>query len=589
MKKEIVIIDTGYDIYGKNRNKVKGIEIRCSREKDYSFDEEIDDEIGHGTAIVDRIFEKSKFDVSVYMIKIFSSEQITDTEMLVAALKFCYETVDADILLISLGVREVSGEMHEYIKKISEKETIIVSAFDNMKCLSYPAAYKEVIGVDVSEKYIEEGLYEIYYGDNVVDVCGADVYYRLNWLRNKKVILRGTSFCATDIVVMLLNERKCIRNKKSALKILEKKASNVYRYDLQDTIDEKSFIHSIRKAIVLPLNKEIYALAAFEDLCDFEIVGYYDVKYGMKIGKRIKDVKAYTKNPKIIKDIKEINWLDDFDTVICGHMDKISMCLKRNILQEISECCKRHKKKLYAFDRILEKRRSRDYVFGREYLYPFNCSDLSLYGRNGKLCLNNTPTLLVAGTSSKQGKYTILLNLLKYLREQCVDVGIIGSEPSSLLFGFDQYLSYGYRNNCELNEEEVLLVVNEYVRKFQEMGKQIIVMAEQSGILPYKMLNTNMYTAKQMGIVLGLKPDSFILCVNRNDRKEYIMRCIKCLESVSNAKLLCIVRSDVLDDELENDCFEGGLPDVDIYELSDESLSEKLGRTVINFYIDSTD
>ena len=589
MKKQLAIIDSGYDIHGKNSDKVDVIEISLLENGNYLYRETKGDEIGHGTALVDRIVEKTNENFSIYMIKIFSTNQIADSDILVEALGYCYKNINPNILVISLGVRETSFRMHKYIKQLSESGTIIVSAFDNMKCLSYPAAFTEVIGVDISEKYSLEGEYDVYYGDGIVDVCGADVFYHLNWINSSRIILRGSSFFVADIVAKIIDEKRKLESKKDVLKVLEREAVNIYKCKKKIKIDEKTFIASIKKAVVLPLNKEVFSLAAFEDLCDFEIVDYYDIKYGMNVGKRIIDIKPYTGNEKVVKDIEKINWLDDFDTVICGHLGKASLYLKKNFLNELIDCCVKYRKKLYTFDGFLLKKRKTNFVFGKEYLFPFNYSNPAIHYRNGKMCLNSTPTVLVVGTSSKQGKYTVQLNLIRYLRNKKINVGAIGSEPSALLFGFEEYLSYGYNNNCMLNDEEIPLVVNEYVRKFQEEKKDLILLGEQSGVIPYQMLNTEMYSLKQMGILLGLSPDSFILCVNKYDDKKFVMRCIKYVESLTCAKLLCIVRSETLNDDLISNHSWGEIPGIDIFELSDKNLSRKLGETVINFYINSTD
>lgn len=48
----------------------------------------------------------------------------------------------------------------------------------------------------------------------------------------------------------------------------------------------------------------------------------------------------------------------------------------------------------------------------------------------------STPVLAVCGTSSKQGKFTLQLELRKRFCEMGYKVGQIGTEPNSLLLGW---------------------------------------------------------------------------------------------------------------------------------------------------------
>ncbi len=49
----------------------------------------------------------------------------------------------------------------------------------------------------------------------------------------------------------------------------------------------------------------------------------------------------------IIKDFDKINWKDNFDTIIVGHVDVINKLMKLDFIQEIFEKCLKNKKNVY--------------------------------------------------------------------------------------------------------------------------------------------------------------------------------------------------------------------------------------------------
>lgn len=585
----IVIVDSGYDKNGKNAKEVCGLAIENQESKKIVCKNKMSDEIGHGTAIIDRIYEKTNQKMEVIMIKIFSSKYVADVNDLNYALQYIAQEMEIDFLLISLGVRIYSDKMERNIDQIVTKGTVIISAFDNMKCISYPAAFKKVIGIDVSDKYCNEGEYDIFFTkDQIVDICGADVTFRLDWLQNKKIVLKGSSFFATDILIKLINHKKKFFGKESAMKFLSKSAIKVFTKSYEIIVNEKRFLNSIKKAVVLPINKEIITMAAYEDMCPFNIIGYYDVKYKLTIGKKLCDIYPHTKNKKKIKDIDKIDWYGEFDTIICGHMNQIEKVLGKNIKKEILKKCIRYGKRMYSFDSF----RVHEFHcrYGVNYLFPSNTMPSSLNYRRGKLVINNTPTVLIVGTSSKQGKFTIQLELYRYLKKRKVNIGAIGTEPSSALLGFSQYLSYGYNNNCTINSDEMPLVVNDMIKKFQEKNVELIMLGEQSGIVPNNTLNLSMYSLKQMGIMLGLSPDSFILCINDFDDLDYVKKSIAFVKSVTNAELLCIVESNLINCNglIKKSDFHDLYVSYKILDINENNLGSKLGNIVLNYYANNS-
>lgn len=581
--KKVVIIDTGYDYSGKYKDDISGIEIKKGTKDVFDLSSDFHDEIGHGTAIINMILKEQQCEI--FVIKIFSKEQITDGQLLNAGLRYICDMKDVNFLVISLGVRQYDFEMQLLVQRLAKNGTIIISAFDNMGCVSYPAGFEEVIGVDVTEKYRTGNEFDVYSGD-LIDVRGGNEFYRLDWVGQKKMILGGSSFLVAKILIQILKSSELVTNKEQAIRSLCKSAQQIIEKKKTKHIQGTEFVRQIKRAIVFPFNKEIHSIAAFEELCDFEVIGYFDVKYNLKVGKKINEILEYCDNEKVIQDYEEIDWNTDFDTVICGHVGKISLAIGNDYLGKIVKKCKINNKKLYSFDRCVEKYKY--FRYGKDFCFPQNVAAELPILRCGKMVLNSTPTLAVLGTSSRQGKFTIQLQLMKELRKRGFVVGGIGTEPSALLYGFTYMLSYGYQNCCKLNSDQIILMLNEMTRKLQMENVDIIISGAQSGTIPENMLNLSMYTSKQLGYLLGLNPDAYILCVNRNDDISYIEKTIQFVNSITEAKLVaivvCNIESNRFREKKDNYKKLSNKYGEKIFPLEEYNLSEKLTKIVIDYY-----
>ena len=433
--------------------------------------------------------------------------------------------------------------------------------------------------------YTDENLFSIT-NDDVVDIIGADCYFRLRWKENKKMILQGSSFCTAVIMNKLLASRKKFHTKQSAKEYLKSIAqSELIEQDCYDTNRIYNFVKNIHRAVIFPFNKEIHSLAAFENMLDFQVERYYDVREKMLVGKKISDILNYCDNSKCICDINSLCWEDEFDTIICGHLFEIQSLLKRNYIEKIIEKSKIYRKKVFFFDDIstylIDKNKNE--MICSVNAVKYYCPQV----RDGMLAINGTPTVAVLGTSSKQGKYTIQLSLRNELMKRGYDVGVLGTEPSSFLFGFDETYAYGYGNMMNTLNDETTHIVNEMIRKINSQGRDIIITGAQSGMIPYYLTNTKMYTSKQLEFLLGVNPDTYILCVNSIDTIEYIKKTISFIESVTEAELAGIVISERLKSQGENfhiqdklcECFGRNI----IYYLEDMDI-RRLGDSVIKRY-----
>ena len=139
-KKQVIIVDSGVSINNTylKEDSIQGLCIN----KDMSISYDINDEYGHGTAIYGII--RSVIDVAnIINIKIPKIQNGIESSDLVAALKYIYDNFMPDIINLSMGISVCDDHkaLYDICKKLNDRGTIIVSAFDNTGCYSYPAIF----------------------------------------------------------------------------------------------------------------------------------------------------------------------------------------------------------------------------------------------------------------------------------------------------------------------------------------------------------------------------------------------------------------------------------------------------------------
>lgn len=534
----IVIIDTGFNFSNNNFVNLKslnGISIKKIDDKIY-MNEDYSDNIGHGTIVSNILLEYIKVDVDIFMIKIMNNQTDSiEDDLLIEALRYCEANLRCDLLLISLGTLYSSNVLENIINKISKKGIAIISAFDNEKCVSYPAAYESVIGIDVTKEYKIIDHYAII-KNSIIDIQGADIYHRTKGADGSKIIVKGSSFYCSYITAMIVNLQIPVLNKEACLLALEQNAMMI----LNTHIPQKQIKIKINNAIVFPINKETNSIAAFEHLAYFNVLGYYDIREKGLVNKKINQVLTYTTNEKYIQDFSKIDWNDDFDTFICGHIGDISKILGYDILDIIAQKCYLHNKLLICFDNTynyLEK-----YPQLRLW-FPYIDQNHVPQNRFGKLRSPNIPIVGVFGTSSQQGKMTVQLKLREELQKRKIKVKNIGSEPESMLLDFEYSYVFGYESTDLLTSYEMIQILNEAVYDLEKSECEIIIVGSQSGTVPHQLRNMSMIPLKQYAFLLGTQPDSIILCVNGYDEEDYINRTISFFKATVNANVICLVIS----------------------------------------------
>lgn len=481
----------------------------------------IEDRLGHGTAITG-IIKNLVPRAEIFMVKLFDDDYYIDFSDLCNALEYVYNNIDFHVLNLSVGLTECPD--HNKLENLCDmlsKKGIVVSAFDNFGAISYPAAYSSVIGVDGTLEYANPWEFD-YIEDTIINIRGKGGNQRILWTDPDYMIQGGSSFaCAhiTGLIAKMVQKDKL--SKKDILYELRANAMNIYE---PRNYQDNSPKFTINNAICFPCNKEIDVIAKNQSQLRFNLCGVYDSKYNLNIGKEI------GKGIKIL-DIEKLDWQDNFDTVILGHVGELSYFTKTDYYKKISENCKKHNKNLFQFDDTENSGSVYSPNMKMNYIPPLNY---------GKLYMIGKPIIAVMGTSSRQGKFTLQLNLRKELTSLGYKVGQLGTEPQSILFGFDESFTCGYGANTSLDEQTSIGYINYLLHKIERKNPDIIILGGQSGLIPYAMYNLRNNSPYQKEIMQAADPDIVILCVNYFDDIEYIIRSVKYAESLTTSKVIAL-------------------------------------------------
>ncbi|HHJ6926294.1 TPA: DUF1611 domain-containing protein, partial [Streptococcus pyogenes] len=422
----------------------------------------------------------------------------------------------------------------------SNKGVTIVSAFDNLGTLSYPAAFENVIGVDIVAKGLPIKGYQYVEGSPVnIRFLGRNQY--LPFLNNSFKNMIGSSFFAPYISCLLYKSYD-IFEEKSLDEIRDYlKTHSISHLDLtKDNCLELKHPFEIKKSVVFPFNKEVHSLASSEDLCKFEILGYYDIKYLGNVQKSISEILPYTLNNKMIKNIEKLDWELPFDTFILGHVDELSNFVGKDYVSFIVDRCIKYKKQLYCFDNIdkyLSDKQQKELI----YFYPSVTLKNVFNNTFGKMHCINKPILNIMGTSSKQGKYTLQLQLRRKFIEMGYKIGQLGTEPTGYLFGFDELYPYGYNSTVQISGINSIYTINHLLGNIESKEVDIILVGSQSQTIHYSNGNTGCYAIQNTELLLGTDPDGVVLVVNYDDPYDYIIRTVNYIETLQETKVIAIV------------------------------------------------
>ena len=352
IKNKIVVIDSGL-----SHKYIENCSIKLYIGKNF-FDENcnvIEDKIGHGTSIINIIYSLAP-NSEFIVLKIYDTSLEQNIDVFIDALKYIYTMkIQNSLIHMSVGIDFYYEELYSICLKLARNNNILISAFDNAGCISYPAAFDCVIGVEgnASCRRINDFIIN---SNNIIDVYAKGGNHRVLDNDCAPIIRQGNSYSAAFVTGFLAKKSINDYSKENALKELSNfttfsykinESENNYfdsRFKLSDL--EKSFIKRIG---VFPYNKEIKTMVRYADYLQYKLSNIYSCKYLKNIGKEIYDknqCKSY-----VIKDIDDIS-RNDIDTLIIGHISQIQYYVP-DIKNEVGFLASEPTGELFGADQVI--------------------------------------------------------------------------------------------------------------------------------------------------------------------------------------------------------------------------------------------
>lgn len=546
---DVVIIDSGVDSSILNYPP-SGI---CVEDNNgvFCYSDDLNDTSGHGTAIFS-IISKNVDEQKIFVIKLAGlSDELLDIS-LIEALKYVKENIMCKVINISLGIlySDFLEELYDLCYHINSRGTVIVSSFVNFGCYSYPAAFDCVVGVDNFDKIIDSKSCH-FVANSPVNILAKGRLQRVKSKNGNIFFLAGSSIACAHISSIIcgshLKEFSCTK----VLSFLKSLSVQIWVNNIGDNASKKQ-LFDISNAAVFPFSKEEQAFLRFSSMLNFNIYGYYDVKYSGNVGKPLSTFYENAPSTKFIKDINSIE-LSEIDTIIIGHTDKLNDLTGCNYLKKLINMAIEKKINIVSFDSLAEYEDMLNSA-GVKYYYPSITACDVPQNSFGKLYKISRPVVGIFGTSSKQGKFSLQLSLKKELEAEGYDVGALGTEPHSLLFGFDSVFPMGYNSSVYIGNHETVSYLNAKINEMCMCGKDLVLVSSQAQFVPYYCNNLMEYPLLQYHFALGVKPDAIIMCINYHDDIQYIQNTVYALMGLTDASIIAFVMFPIT---YNNDSFYG--------------------------------
>lgn len=535
---KMVIIDSG--VSSEIAQKIayfNGMSFQ-KREDEIVLGYNYEDIIGHGSSICSVILSHVK-NMEIDVIKVTTEEDnLVDCDMLVKALDYIEKNLNADIINLSICVcaTNYKDEMYQICRKLYDKGIVLVAAFDNEGAVSYPAAFDCVVGVTTSSLIINNNDYCPVH-NRFVNVCAKGRAQRVSGLNGEMSIKMGDSLACAHFSGILA--QACIDQRikpMEALKVLG--VEMILADSIKKNRDENALdiVKKYKKVAIFPYNKEMHSLVRYASLLPFQIEDIYDIRRSGRVGKKLDFVDTTGERNLIIKNMDQVN-LDSVDTLIIGHTGELSVLDKSlqtlNFIREALE----QGKNVYSLDSYEEN----DLIPYKEqgmFFSPKIQFDTECIVPFGKLFKNNVPVLGIFGTRSKQGKWSLQMELRKRFLADGYIVGQLGTEPTAYLFGLDSCYHFGYNGNRELTETERLSHINALIQKIADKNVDIIISGSQSQTITSNISNIDGYALDQYVFLQALQPDAVILAVCYEDNEKYVKDTIDFIEACTDCMVI---------------------------------------------------
>ena len=541
-KAKVAIVDSGvYLEHPTLKNaKINGFALNFDeRTETICYSKFYDDVIGHGTAVTSIIYNIAP-EAEITVIKVLDDELSISPIHLQKVLEYISENCSFDIINMSFGIVEYEeiGRIEELCNQLIENGTIIVSALDNTGAISFPAAFKNVIGVDSSLDCKKRKEWE-YVENSIVNIRGIGTMQRIAWKNPLYVVTNGNSMtcaCITGYATEYILRQGL---KSNILNYFRQNAVKIYENELGKKYRNKTIIDNFERTAVFPVCKEMQAFFRYPDLTIFELVKVYDIRLSGRVGKSVYDFikKDNDVSKLVVEDIENIDY-DSFDTLVIGHCSKLKFFLKdEESVRKIIGKAIQLGKKVFLFDPPQDKElRNNPLVF-----FPQDVFECDSRNNFKKLYYISKPILAVAGTSSRQGKFSFQLEMKRRFENSGYNIGGIGTEPHSELFGFNKTFACGFDSQLGMSLDSLIQVVNEMLWEISENDPDIIIVGLQAGLIPQNNNDLRTYPLVHQIFLQGVRPDALFLCFNPDDDFDTVNNCIKTAEGLSGGKVIGLI------------------------------------------------
>ncbi len=508
---------------------------------------------GHGTACAGIIRRKAS-EADLYSVRIFDELLQADNRLLVKAIEWALDQ-GIDIINLSLGTTEVTQRdaLARICQQAADQGVLMVAADHEEGRESYPAHLPQVIGVGAG---LLQGLCDYYYRQGAAIECVAwGDLQRLCWLEPPEVMLRGTSFAAPHITGLLTLIRQT-HPKVGLAQVREILRTHAQPEAARTTVPkttslshaDDSFAH-IQKAALYPYNKEMHSLVRGRDLLGFEIVGVGDLVGKGLVGQDAGEAIGLPPAGLPIAPSLTAS-LRGADTLVLGYMDELSRIRKRDLLREAVQTAIDQGVHVFSLLALPHERYAGLYeqadAKGLRLYYPaLSSKEIRQTLRSAEYWPQvDVPVLAVTGTSSQQGKFTLQLALRRRLLELGYQIGQIGTEHHSALFGMECAFPMGYAASIEMPLDYYALYLDAKIREINHRKRpDLILVGTQSGTVPYNVEEQQTHTLPTLAFLMGVKPQACLLVVNSVDTDDYIQDTINGIRALCQAPTLLLAMS----------------------------------------------
>lgn len=497
--------------------------------------------IGHGTSICSTILSHVD-DVEIKAFKVTSEEdEYIDCDVLISVLDYIEKNEKADIINMSICVcaTKYKKEMYKICRRLYEKGTLVVAAFDNDGAVSYPAAFDCVIGVTTSAM-IGNNKEFFPVNNRYVNVCAKGKAQRIVGLHGEIKIGMGDSLACAHFTGILAD--CCVKNNMPPMEALDLLGVKLLVKDNEEeNYDHKArnVVGQYKKAAIFPYNKEMHSLIRYAALLNFRIEAIYDIRRSGRVGKKIDIIDAEGSRKIAIKNIDQLNY-DIVDTFIIGHTQELSMLDSSFEGKLFINKILQYNKNVYSLDDYNVEEWSL-YKTSGQFFSPQITLNTSKIVPFGKLYKNDIPILGIFGTRSKQGKWSLQMELRKRLLADGYVVGLLGTEPTAYLFGANSCYHFGYNGKRDFDDYQRVSHINSLINDIAEENVDIIISGGQSQTITNNISNIDGYAIDQYIFLQALQPDAVILSVCYEDSGRYIRDTIGVIESSVDCKVIGLV------------------------------------------------